>query len=65
MWILDSFNYDLILVLDWLQQVNPDINWRSLEMTITETHGKHQIQPVDMRQSVKHGTELLNLISTK
>lgn len=26
-WILDSFNYDLILSLDWLWQVNPDINW--------------------------------------
>ena len=25
-WILDSFDYDLILGLDWLQQVNPDIN---------------------------------------
>ena len=49
-WILDSFNYDLILGLDWLQQVNPDINWQSLEMTITNTHGKHQIWPVDMRQ---------------
>jgi hypothetical protein len=64
-WILPT-DYDMILGRDFLQTENPQIDWRTSVMTLTD-HNHHTcaIHPTNNSRVVTRGSAHLNLMSAK
>ena len=44
-WVLDMHNdFDIVLGLQWFQEWEPEINWKTLELTVETTTGKKHIR---------------------